>query len=80
MAKYARLTETEIHEGIAQTKKSIEGSRIYLAFLASGQGLPRDLLSRQELGESHTKLIAKMEQVVEDLENELHERAKGPRK
>jgi hypothetical protein len=80
MAKYARLTEAEIHEGIAQTKRSIEGSRTYLTFLANGQGLPRDLLSRHELAESHAKLIAKLEQVVEDLETELNERANGARR
>ncbi len=80
MAKYQRLTEAEIHEGIAETKKSIEGSKAYLKFLSTGQGLPRDLLFRQELTESHTKLIAKSEQIVEDLETELHERVKGVRK
>ncbi len=80
MAKYQRLTEAEIHEGIAETKKSIEGSKAYLKFLSTGQGLPRNLLSRQELAESHTKLIANSEQIIEDLETELRERRNGARR
>jgi hypothetical protein len=77
MAKYPRLTEAQIHEGIAQTKKAIEGSKAYLKFLSTGQGLPRDLASRQKLAESHTKLIAKLEKIVDDLETELHARIKA---
>ena len=80
MAKYPRLTDPEIREGIEETKKSIEGSKAYLRFLSTGRGLPRDLLSRQELAESHSKLICKSEEMVEDLEAELHDRAKGVRK
>ena len=80
MAKYPRLTEAEIREGIEETKKSIEGSKAYLRFLGTGRGLPRDLLSRQELAESHTKLIRRLEQIVDDLETELHGRTTGVRK
>jgi hypothetical protein len=79
VAKYPRLTEAEIREGIEETKTSIEGSKAYLEFLAIGRGLPRDLLSRQELAESHTKLIRKLEQIVDDLETELHHRPTGAR-
>lgn len=80
MAKYPRLTEAQIHEGIVETKKAIDGSRAYLKFLATGQGLPRDLASREKLAESHTKLIRKLEKIVDDLETELSGRPKGARK
>jgi type II secretory pathway component PulF len=77
MAKYPRLTEAEINEAIGQTEKAIEAGKDYLKFLSTGQGLPRDLESRQQLAESHTKLIAKLEKIVDDLETELATRTKA---
>jgi hypothetical protein len=75
MEKFNRMSKADLMTGIEQTRKAIEGSRKYLNFLNSGQGLPRDDTARQELFESHTKLIDRMNVVLEELETELSRRA-----
>ena len=74
MRKYGQLTDAEIFEGIDRTEKMITAGRNYLAFLATGQGLPRDLSAREELAGSHTKLIAGLEAILEELNSELRAR------
>jgi hypothetical protein len=78
VAQYPKLTEAEIHQGIAETKKAIHGNKVYLNFLATGRGLPRQLASREELAESHAQLIGKLEQIEYDLKTELSSRERAP--
>jgi hypothetical protein len=75
MSKFESMSKAEITVAIEQTRKAIEGSKTYLNFLATGRGLPKADTGRQELAESHTKLINKMEKELDELEVELHGRA-----
>jgi len=68
------MSKAEITTAIEQTQKAIEGSKSYLKFLATGQGLPKDDAARHELAESHTKLVDRMEREVEELQSELRGR------
>ena len=68
------MATSELERAIEETRQAIEASKTYLRFLATGQGLPTNDLARQELAESHTKLIEKMEKQKDELENELSKR------
>lgn len=68
------MSKAEIATAIEQTQKAIDGSKSYVKFLATGQGLPKDDASRQELADSHTRLVHRMELEVEELEIELRGR------
>jgi hypothetical protein len=62
-----QLTDAEIEQGIQQTAAALKAERQYVEFLAHGRGFPPDPLVRNQMIESHHKIIAKLEQDMKDL-------------
>jgi hypothetical protein len=62
-----QLTDVEIEQGIQETPAALIAERQYDAFLAHGRGFPHDPLVRDQMIESHHKIIARLEQDMKDL-------------
>jgi hypothetical protein len=61
------LTPAEIEQGIQHTAAALKAERQYVALLASGRGFPPDPLARNQMIESHHKVIARLELDMKDL-------------
>ena len=71
------MSEDQIHRAIAEYRDMLRAIEKYESYLAAGNGLPRDLLSRLQLQLSNSKLAAKLRGYIRDLEAELARRAKS---
>ena len=62
-----QLADAQIEQGIQETAAALKAERQYVALLAQGHGFPPDPLARNQMIESHHKIIARLEQDMKDL-------------
>jgi hypothetical protein len=60
-----QLTDAEIEQFIQHTAAALK--RQYVALLGHGRGFPPDTLARNQMIESHDKIITRLEQDMKDL-------------
>jgi site-specific recombinase XerD len=70
-----QLTNAKIEQVIQETAVALKEVRQYVEFLAQGRVFPHDPLARNQMIESHHKIIANLEKDIEDL---LDARASRP--
>ena len=61
------LTDAEIEQVIQETAAALKAERQHVGLLAQGRGSPEDPLVRNQMIKSHHKMIAELEQDMEDL-------------
>jgi hypothetical protein len=62
-----QLTDAEIEQFIQHTAAALKAERQYVALLGHGRGFPPDTLARNQMIESHDKIITRLEQDMKDL-------------
>jgi predicted outer membrane protein len=61
------LTDAEIEQGIQETAAALKAERQHVELLAQGRGFPDDPLARNQMIESHQKIIANLDRDMQDL-------------
>jgi hypothetical protein len=69
------LSSDELRRAVAHVREVIERSRVYLDYLAAGEGLPRGPEARGQLIESLRKITDHQEEYAQVMEQELQRRA-----
>ena len=61
------LTDAEIELAIRETAVALKEERQHVKLLAQGRGFPPDPLARDQMIESHQKIIANLDRDMQDL-------------
>ena len=69
MRRYEDMSRDQIHRVIAREREMLAAIEKYQVHLASGNGLPRDELSRLQL--SNSRLAEQRNEMIKELEAEL---------
>jgi hypothetical protein len=77
MRRYEKMSDDQIARALGEYRDTLRAIEKYQSYLASGNGLPRDELSRLQLQISNSKLAELISGYVRDLESELGHRAGG---
>jgi hypothetical protein len=75
MRRYENMTDDEISRAIAQYRETIRALEKHLSYLDSGNGLPKDEISRSQLQFSNSKIAEQLRGYIRDLEAEQSFRA-----
>jgi hypothetical protein len=71
MRRYESMSRDQIHLAIAQEREMLAAIEKYQAYLASGNGNPKDELSRLQLQLSNSRLAEKRTERLTQLGHEL---------
>jgi hypothetical protein len=71
MRRYENMSRDQIHLAIAQEREILTAIEKYQAYLGTGNGNPKDVLSRLQLQISNSRLVEERTVRIADLGHEL---------
>lgn len=71
MRRYENMSIDQISRALVEYRNMLRAIEQYQSYLASGNGLPRDELSRLQLQISNSKLAEQIQGYITDLDTEL---------